>query len=144
LLANLFLHYAFDKWMQRIHPDNPFERYADDAIVHCRSEAEASQNQVGQTFRELPSRDQRQSRQGDPQHHQELADPPVDAALDRGVGRNVQSSPSGVDRLLRPILQIEARFRSRAVRLRAPAMGQEEIQTAEGQPNTGARMVTAR
>jgi RNA-directed DNA polymerase len=41
LLANLFLHYAFDKWMQRIHPDNPFERYADDAIVHCRSEAEA-------------------------------------------------------------------------------------------------------
>jgi retron-type reverse transcriptase len=27
LLANLFLHYAFDKWMQRIRPDNPFERY---------------------------------------------------------------------------------------------------------------------
>ncbi|EJM2521986.1 group II intron reverse transcriptase/maturase, partial [Salmonella enterica] len=37
LLANLFLHYAFDLWMQRNHPDKPFERYADDVIVHCRS-----------------------------------------------------------------------------------------------------------
>ena len=41
LLANLFLHYAFDAWMQRTFPNNPFERYADDAIVHCRSEEEA-------------------------------------------------------------------------------------------------------
>ena len=41
LLANLFLHYAFDKWMQRHYPHVLFERYADDMIVHCRSEAEA-------------------------------------------------------------------------------------------------------
>ena len=41
VLANLFLHYAFDCWMQREHPDIPFERYADDAICHCRSEAQA-------------------------------------------------------------------------------------------------------
>ena len=41
LLANLFLHYAFDEWMRRNHPQNPFERYADDAIVHCRTEMEA-------------------------------------------------------------------------------------------------------
>jgi RNA-directed DNA polymerase len=41
LLANLFLHYAFDMWMQRSHPHIPFERYADDAICHCRTEAEA-------------------------------------------------------------------------------------------------------
>jgi RNA-directed DNA polymerase len=41
LLANLFLHYAFDKWMQRNHPRIPFERYADDGICHCRSKAEA-------------------------------------------------------------------------------------------------------
>jgi len=40
-LANLFLHYAFDRWMQREHPDIPFERYADDVICHCRSEAQA-------------------------------------------------------------------------------------------------------
>jgi RNA-directed DNA polymerase len=41
LLANLFLHYAFDKWMQRKYPRVQFERYADDAIVHCRSEQQA-------------------------------------------------------------------------------------------------------
>jgi group II intron reverse transcriptase/maturase len=41
LLANLFLHYAFDAWMRREMPDVPFERYADDIICHCRSEEEA-------------------------------------------------------------------------------------------------------
>ena len=41
LLANLFLHYAFDLWMRRTFPRIPFERYADDAIVHCRSERQA-------------------------------------------------------------------------------------------------------
>jgi RNA-directed DNA polymerase len=40
-LANLFLHYAFDMWMTRNHPGIPFERYADDIICHCQSEAEA-------------------------------------------------------------------------------------------------------
>jgi RNA-directed DNA polymerase len=41
LLANLFLHYAFDLWMGRSYPELRFERYADDAIVHCRSHGEA-------------------------------------------------------------------------------------------------------
>jgi len=41
LLANLFLHYAFDVWMHRTYPLMLFERYADDVIVHCRSEEEA-------------------------------------------------------------------------------------------------------
>ena len=41
LLANLFLHYAFDRWMARQFPGCPFERYADDAVIHCRSEDEA-------------------------------------------------------------------------------------------------------
>ena len=42
-LMNLFMHYAFDSWMVRSHPEQPFARYADDAVVHCgsRSEAEA-------------------------------------------------------------------------------------------------------
>jgi len=35
VLANLFMHYAFDVWMVRENPGNPFERYADDAVVHC-------------------------------------------------------------------------------------------------------------
>ncbi len=43
LLANLFLHYAFDRWMQTYHSDVPFERYADDGICHCKSEAHARQ-----------------------------------------------------------------------------------------------------
>jgi RNA-directed DNA polymerase len=41
LLANLFLHYAFDLWIARSHPSIQFERYADDAIVHCKTEEEA-------------------------------------------------------------------------------------------------------
>ena len=41
LLANLFLHYAFDMWMARTFPHIPFERYADDAICHCKSAEEA-------------------------------------------------------------------------------------------------------
>jgi RNA-directed DNA polymerase len=42
LLANLFLHYAFDLWMRRNWSHLPFERYADDIIVHCRTEREAN------------------------------------------------------------------------------------------------------
>lgn len=41
LLANLFLHYAFDRWMVRHHPKVLFERYADDIICHCDSKAQA-------------------------------------------------------------------------------------------------------
>ena len=41
LLANLFLHYGFDVWMRREYPHIRFERYADDAVVHCKSEGQA-------------------------------------------------------------------------------------------------------
>ena len=41
LLANLFLHVAFDKWMEKQHPTKPFERYADDIVVHCKTEKQA-------------------------------------------------------------------------------------------------------
>ena len=37
ILANLFLHYAFDVWMVRNHLDKPFARYADDGVIHCKS-----------------------------------------------------------------------------------------------------------
>jgi RNA-directed DNA polymerase len=40
-LANLFMHYTFDLWMTRTHPDFPWCRYADDGLVHCRSEHQA-------------------------------------------------------------------------------------------------------
>ncbi|MCP3681905.1 MAG: group II intron reverse transcriptase/maturase [bacterium] len=41
LLANLFLHYGFDKWMTRVHPGVEFARFADDIVVHCDSKAHA-------------------------------------------------------------------------------------------------------
>jgi RNA-directed DNA polymerase len=41
LLANLFLHYAFDRWLATHFPAVSFERYADDAVAHCASKAEA-------------------------------------------------------------------------------------------------------
>jgi RNA-directed DNA polymerase len=41
LLANLFMHYAFDAWMARKHRGVRFERYVDDVVVHCRSEKQA-------------------------------------------------------------------------------------------------------
>ena len=43
VLANLFLHYAFDAWMDRTHPDKPFARYADDGVVHCKSLQDAEE-----------------------------------------------------------------------------------------------------
>jgi RNA-directed DNA polymerase len=43
LLANLFLHYTFDSWMRRTYPSIQFERFADDALVHCRSKREAEE-----------------------------------------------------------------------------------------------------
>jgi len=43
VLSNLFLHYVFDRWMQRKHPSKPWCRYADDGLVHCKTEGEARQ-----------------------------------------------------------------------------------------------------
>ena len=41
ILSNLFMHYAFDKWMQLHHPLKPWSRYADDGLLHCKTEQEA-------------------------------------------------------------------------------------------------------
>ncbi|WP_201733476.1 group II intron reverse transcriptase/maturase [Acidithrix sp. C25] len=43
ILANLFLHYAFDKWMVKNFPDAPFERYADDLLVHVKTKKRAEE-----------------------------------------------------------------------------------------------------
>lgn len=54
LLANLFLHYVFDLWMTRKYPRNPWARYADDGLVHCRSreESEALLGRLRERFAE--------------------------------------------------------------------------------------------
>lgn len=41
LLSNIVLHHVFDRWMEENHPETSFERYADDIVVHCESEAQA-------------------------------------------------------------------------------------------------------
>jgi RNA-directed DNA polymerase len=55
VLANLFLHYAFDMWMDREFSDVRFERYVDDAVVHCRSrqQAEMLRDAIGQRMVEV-------------------------------------------------------------------------------------------
>jgi retron-type reverse transcriptase len=41
LLANLFMHYAFDRWMAQNYPQVQFARYADDVVVHAKTKEEA-------------------------------------------------------------------------------------------------------
>jgi group II intron reverse transcriptase/maturase len=55
LLANLFLHYAFDKWIERTHKGVMFERYADDIVCHCHrmSQATALKESISARFQEL-------------------------------------------------------------------------------------------
>lgn len=53
LLANLFLHYAFDNWMTRVNPSIPFERYADDIVCHCKNMREATSLRAALTKRLL-------------------------------------------------------------------------------------------
>src|SRR4029450_379860 len=43
LLMNLFLHYTPARWLQTHYPQHPFARYADDAVVHCKTEREAQE-----------------------------------------------------------------------------------------------------
>ena len=55
VLANLFMHYAFDAWMAREFPAVQFERYVDDAVVHCVSESQARQlrEAIGDRFAQV-------------------------------------------------------------------------------------------
>lgn len=54
LLANLYLHYAFDLWIKRKYPYIPFERYADDIVIHVKTEAQAKrlQAQLGERLQQ--------------------------------------------------------------------------------------------
>jgi len=54
LLSNLFLHDAFDRWMAAYHGDVPLCRYADDGVIHCRTQSHARylQQQVSQRLKE--------------------------------------------------------------------------------------------
>jgi len=54
LLSNVFLHFVFDKWMDKCYPSFKFERYSDDIIVHCKSEKQAQfiKAEIGGRFTE--------------------------------------------------------------------------------------------
>ncbi len=54
VLSNLFLHYVFDVWVSRKYPDVPWCRYADDGLLHCRTEEQAEKVllELGQRFNE--------------------------------------------------------------------------------------------
>lgn len=43
VIANLYMHYAFDRWLVTTHPKNRWARYADDAVIHCQSKSEAEE-----------------------------------------------------------------------------------------------------
>lgn len=51
VLANIFLHYAFDIWMKTNYSMAPFARYADDAVIHCKSEKQAKEIKEALTLR---------------------------------------------------------------------------------------------
>lgn len=51
ILSNIFLHHAFDMWMDEAHAEAPFERFADDILIHCRTLQEAEQMQEAVTAR---------------------------------------------------------------------------------------------
>lgn len=55
LLANLFMHYAFDVWVTRNRPQNPWARYADDGLLHCKTEKEAREllKQLDERFKQV-------------------------------------------------------------------------------------------
>jgi len=52
VLANLFLHFVFDKWIEKQYPESKFERYADDIVIHCRNvyQAEAMMKAINERF----------------------------------------------------------------------------------------------
>ena len=55
LLANLFMHYTFDEWVRRNRPQNPWARYADDGLLHCKTEWEAKEllKQLDERFKQV-------------------------------------------------------------------------------------------
>src|SRR3989441_9779151 len=63
LLANIFLHLAFDTWVTRTFPQVSFERYADDILVHCRTREEAERVRQAVQERLAPGQVGVQSRQ---------------------------------------------------------------------------------
>ncbi len=154
LLANLFLHYAFDMWMARTFPTIHFERFADDVIVHCRSEAEArtvleairgrlaecglelhstkSEEPVGRVLCEFPAGDQHQVRPGGPENYSRVADGVHQKQpATGGLGSPHEPGGAGLDELLRAVLPLEVRSGAPSYQRGSRALGATEIQAVQ-------------
>lgn len=122
LLANLFLHHGMDEWMQRYHPEIPFARYADDAVLHCRQSAARTAHRQGVHFPWLrfqaprvtapgwsavlsgiPGR-LKAGNEGNDEDYSELARPSLVRNDDYATGASVQCHFAGLDQLLWTLL----------------------------------------
>ncbi len=129
VLANLFLHYAFDTWMARKFPSIRFERYVDDVVVHCRSQRQARmlQTAVGQRLAEVGLRLHLTKTKG-----ARLAAAP---AHQRHAGRprgSDQPDRAGLDELLGPLLPDPDDPPPEAHQYLPDAVGPQEVQAAVG------------
>jgi len=82
LVANIFLHLAFDDWMRRVQPGVPFERYADDIVAHCGTEVQAQQ--VLESIRRRLAQCRQPS---GPLGHAEIQTPPPPSSSSRTLAR---------------------------------------------------------
>ncbi len=181
ILANLFLHYTFDLWMKRTYPDLLWCRYADDGLVHCRTEREAEalkadlharlaechlelhpvktrivyckdvkrnaeypnvtfdflgycfRPRCGQEYPEssiilwIQPSGQPRSVEGHTVDDQELENSPTNATYAGGNRPPSQSTPAGMDRVLRTLYAFGVRAYLPARQLDAAALGATEI-----------------
>src|SRR5271166_1403437 len=164
ILANLFLHYVFDLWMRRAYPDLPWCRYADDGLVHCRTEHEAEavktalQARLSECRLELlptPSspasvrpKGGRRIHAGGESHGTE-GDARGDPGLEHSakyagvVGRHrpeAQSAPSGVDCLLRAVHALGAVRTVPVRKSHATGLGATEVQALQGAQSSRRRL----
>ncbi len=151
VLANIFLHYALDLWLVREFPEVPFERYADDAILHCRSEQQArvvlgaivgrlAQVGLGRRVRQfLPGR-RRRRRKGDPHHDQALAAAPVERRDPHRHCAVDQPDRARLVQLLRLLLPVGAGLVPLPDRRVPRSMGHAETQATAPSPPAGAEV----
>ena len=188
LVANIFLHLAFDDWMRRVHPDVPFERYADDIVAHCGTETQAQQvlesircrlaqcrlevhpektrivyckdddrigalsrgevhlprvhvppspveESVGEVLRDPVPRCQQRRGEADATGNATLADQSAERQGHRRLGAHVEPSPSGLDPVLRSVLQVRLVLGFPTLQRTARPLGHEEIQKAATTPS---------
>ena len=156
LLANLFLHYAFDEWMRRHYPHIQFARYADDTVIHAKSLSQAehvleavrkrlqyvrfsrlhvssspSQEPLGKAIRQLFAGGEPESGELHPRHHSFVASRSDPQQPEPGRDRRLrQSLCTWLGELLWPILSFGLDPSTAVPGTFVGLLGTAEIQTA--------------